>query len=74
MELCTRDSNTLGHEQSQSSSLVHEKVNNLEDLIKQLHFAFATDSVDIVHVQALMEAYRSNPQDWKKYAKFDRYR
>ncbi|XP_043285488.1 cysteine dioxygenase type 1 isoform X2 [Venturia canescens] len=68
MEVCNRDSNTLERNEPQSS-LVHRKVDNLDDLIKQLHCAFATDFVDIDHVRSLMEAYRSSPQDWKKYTR-----
>lgn len=46
----------------------------LVELTEELYNAFNTDIVDIDHVQQLMSAYRSDPQDWKKYAKFDRYR
>lgn len=50
------------------------KTIGLKELIEKLHNAFATNDVDIDYVQDLMAAYRSNPQDWKKFAKFDRYR
>ncbi|XP_014218157.1 cysteine dioxygenase type 1 [Copidosoma floridanum] len=56
------------------SHQVPNKSIDLTDLIEKLHEAFDTDDVDIDYVQELMSAYRSNPQDWKKYAKFDRYR
>ena len=46
----------------------------LRELIEALHEAFKTDHVNIDHVQDLMACYRSNPLEWKKYAKFDRYR
>ncbi|XP_015428569.1 PREDICTED: cysteine dioxygenase type 1 [Dufourea novaeangliae] len=46
----------------------------LRELIDALHKAFETDHVSIDHVQELMVSYRSNPSEWKKYAKFDRYR
>ena len=46
----------------------------LNKLIQHLHEAFKTDSVNIDRVQDLMSEYRSNPLEWKKYAKFDRYR
>ncbi|XP_046832948.1 cysteine dioxygenase type 1 [Vespa crabro] len=52
----------------------HGKVSTLRELIDALHDAFKTDHVDIDHVQDLMESYKSNPLEWKKYAKFDRYR
>lgn len=47
---------------------------NLKELIHHLYDAFKTDNVNIDRVQDIMLAYRSNPQEWKKYAKFDRYR
>lgn len=46
----------------------------LTELIDGLHDAFATDHVNIDYVKDLMACYRSNPLEWKKYAKFDRYR
>ncbi|XP_032683381.1 cysteine dioxygenase type 1 [Odontomachus brunneus] len=64
------------------SSVLHEnreklgqdKVSTLQELIDALHDAFKTDLVNIDHVQELMTSYKSNPADWKKFAKFDRYR
>lgn len=47
---------------------------NLKELIAKLHEAFETNDVDIDYVQDLMAAYKSNFQEWKKFAKFDRYR
>lgn len=47
---------------------------NLEVLIDELHKAFATDKVNVDYVKALLAAYRSNPKDWRKFAKFDRHR
>ena len=63
-------------DKSESVSVLEkvDKVSTLDDLIQQLHKAFDSDYVNIDHVQTLMLAYKSNPQDWKKYAKFDRYR
>lgn len=46
----------------------------LEDLIAKLHKAFETDMVDVDHVMQLMKSYKTNPAEWKKFAKFDRYR
>ncbi|XP_043265021.1 cysteine dioxygenase type 1 [Colletes gigas] len=51
-----------------------QKVSTLRELIDALHEAFETDNVNIDLVQDLMASYRSNPLEWKKYAKFDRYR
>lgn len=49
-------------------------IDSLVDLIRELHVVFESDSVNVEYVHYLMKAYKSNPQDWKKYAKFDRYR
>lgn len=46
----------------------------LSDLISGLHNAFASDRVNIELVNHLMLSYQSNPADWRKFAKFDRYR
>ena len=46
----------------------------LDQLIDELHKAFETDVVDVDHVTSLMKSYKTNPADWKKFAKFDRYR
>ncbi|XP_012274027.1 cysteine dioxygenase type 1 [Orussus abietinus] len=51
-----------------------EKNLTLQELIEHLYEAFDTDIVNIDHVKDLMAAYRSNPLEWRKYAKFDRYR
>lgn len=60
------------------STSSHDKIpptiSTLQELVGELHQAFATDVVDIDYVQELMASYKSNPQDWRKYAKFDRYR
>ncbi|XP_046459355.1 cysteine dioxygenase type 1-like [Daphnia pulex] len=49
-------------------------VATLDELIAELHKAFESDSVDVDHVTQLMQSYKSNPADWGKFAKFDRYR
>ncbi|CAG5053333.1 unnamed protein product [Parnassius apollo] len=50
------------------------EINRLEMLVQELHKVFSRDHVNIQDVQKLMAAYKSNPKDWKKYAKFDRFR
>ena len=47
---------------------------NLDDLIKELHKVFASDRIHVEGVKSLMASYRSNPRDWKKFAKFDTHR
>lgn len=49
-------------------------INTLDDLIKELHQVFEDDSVNIELVRYLMKSYKSSPNEWKKYAKFDRNR
>lgn len=49
-------------------------VNSLGDLIKELYQVFEDDSVNIELVSYLMRSCKSFSKDWKKYAKFDRYR
>lgn len=51
-----------------------KKPSTLRELVEALHDAFKTDHVNIDDVQELMASYKSNPVEWKKYAKFDRYR
>lgn len=46
-------------------------VKTLDDLIKKLHQLFESDTVNIEEVCFLMKAYKSNRQDWEKYAIFD---
>lgn len=49
-------------------------VETLEDLIRELYAVFESDSVNVELVSYLMRSYKSKPSEWKKYAKFDRYR
>ena len=49
-------------------------INTLEDLIAELKRAFESDSVNVEYIHALMTSYKSKPSEWRKYAKFDRYR
>lgn len=46
----------------------------LDELIAELHEVFASDRVNIEYVNHLMLSYQSNPSEWKKFAKFDRYK
>ncbi|KAL0281663.1 UNVERIFIED_CONTAM: hypothetical protein PYX00_002582 [Menopon gallinae] len=50
------------------------EVTSLQDLIAKLHKEFENDEVNVDHVYDLMRSYKSNPQEWRKFAKFDRYR
>ncbi|XP_034780634.2 cysteine dioxygenase type 1-like isoform X1 [Acipenser ruthenus] len=50
------------------------KPETLNDLIQILHQIFSSDTVNVEEVQNLMESYESKPQEWKAYAKFDKFR
>ncbi|CAH2056514.1 unnamed protein product, partial [Iphiclides podalirius] len=50
------------------------EIDGLETLLRELHKVFSREHVNVQDVQKLMVAYKSNPKDWKKYAKFDRFR
>ena len=45
-----------------------------EELIERLLELFAQDEVNIEEVEELLASYKSNPADWKKFAKFDKYK
>lgn len=46
----------------------------LNELITELHRVFDSERVNIEYVNHLLLSYKSNPMEWKKFAKFDRYR
>jgi len=47
---------------------------SLQDLIHQLRSIFDSDHVDIDHVKDLLNSYKSNPADWRQFAKFDTHK
>jgi cysteine dioxygenase len=49
-------------------------ISTLEDLIRELHEVFSSECVNVEYLQQLMTMYKSNPVDWRRYAKFDRRR
>ncbi|KAF6123584.1 cysteine dioxygenase type 1 [Phyllostomus discolor] len=49
------------------------KPRTLADLIRILHQLFAKEEVNVEEVQAVMEAYESDPAEWSVYAKYDQY-
>lgn len=50
------------------------KCATLSDLISELHKTFDSAHVNIEYVNHLMLSYQSNPAEWRKFAKFDRFR
>ncbi|KAK3735557.1 hypothetical protein RRG08_054130 [Elysia crispata] len=57
---------------SDPSTIVPPK--SLPELIERLHDIFANEDISIEYVQKLMASYKSNPREWKKFAKFDKHR
>ncbi|KAL4712219.1 hypothetical protein ACJJTC_011080 [Scirpophaga incertulas] len=53
---------------------ITEEITGLQRLVEELHKVFSSDHVNVQDVQKLMAGYKSNQKDWKKYAKFDRFR
>ena len=47
---------------------------SLEELLEQIDTVFSKDHVNVEYVTALMEAYRSNAADWKKYVLMDEHK
>ncbi|XP_071824966.1 cysteine dioxygenase type 1-like [Apostichopus japonicus] len=47
---------------------------SLEELIASLHILFEEDNVNIEEVQEVMENYKSNVDDWGKFAIYDNHR
>ncbi|XP_029161187.1 cysteine dioxygenase type 1 [Nylanderia fulva] len=81
MEICNEEDRLYNVPRGKSSCLIgnreklrRKEVSTLRELIDALHEVFQTDHVNIDHVQDLMMSYKSNPLEWKKFAKFDRYR
>lgn len=46
----------------------------LADLIAELYRVFDEDRVNVEYVRYLMESYQSDPGEWLKYAKFNKFR
>lgn len=45
-----------------------------DELIERLLELFESDEVNIEEVEELLSQYHSAPSDWRKYAKFDKYK
>ena len=45
-----------------------------EKMIERLSELFGSEVVNIEEVEAVLASYKSRPSDWKKYAKFDKYK
>lgn len=79
MQVCKTAPEALFQDQMNKLNLPNDisqlpVINNLQDLIQELNKVFESDSVNVDYVTYLMKSYKSNPADWKKYAKFDRFR
>jgi len=75
---CPRLPDMNVHNMEEDQEFVNEKFivppKNLDELCAALRKVFDHDRVNVEYVKALLSAYRSNPKDWKKYAKFDPHR
>ncbi|XP_004522611.1 cysteine dioxygenase type 1 isoform X2 [Ceratitis capitata] len=49
-------------------------IETLNDLITALHKEFDTNYVNIEMVNHIMLSYKSHPREWKRFAKFDRFK
>lgn len=47
---------------------------SLGDVLAELHAIFAEEEVDVERVRGLLNAYHSDPNDWRKYAIYDPHR
>ncbi|KAL5469397.1 hypothetical protein EMCRGX_G030649 [Ephydatia muelleri] len=56
-----------------SSTLVSDSL-SWEQVKEEIAKAFSTENVDIDHVKALLSAYKSNKDDWIRFAYFDKYK
>jgi len=70
MSIRLRDSNHDSDCHAQRAPVI----TSLEDLQTHLHHVFDSEHVNIEMVESLMSSYKSNSNEWKKYAKFDQYR
>ncbi|XP_054167209.1 cysteine dioxygenase type 1-like [Oppia nitens] len=57
-----------------NKSDIVSKVETFDDLVKALREVFTVDTVDVDYVHNLLMSYKSNPQEWRKYAHFDKNR
>ena len=49
-------------------------INSLDELIMEIKRIFEKDDVDIDYVKYVLNSYKSNPKDWKRFAIFDQHR
>ncbi|XP_030764765.1 cysteine dioxygenase type 1 isoform X2 [Sitophilus oryzae] len=47
---------------------------SLSDVVSELSKVFESEKVNVELVHYIMRSYKSNPAEWKKYAKFDRFK
>ena len=47
---------------------------DLNELISMLREIFASEFVNVEYVSKLITNYKSNPKDWRQYAKYDPHR
>lgn len=79
LKICDENNNSGGGEVTnyfQLTKSVHREpvISCLDELVQELHRVFQESDVNVDYVEMVMRAYKSNPRDWAKYAKFDRFK
>lgn len=46
----------------------------LQELIEEIHRVFQDDCINIEYIHEIMASYKSNPEEWKKYSKHEKFR
>ena len=49
-------------------------VTSFQGLLEACREVFADDVVDVDYVMEMLASYTSRPEEWKRFAKFDRHR
>ena len=71
---------TLGEHLEKSVTIGHERKldfgnipvpKDINELVMHLREIFSSDTVNVDYVNQLLKNYKSNPKDWRKYAKYD---
>jgi len=66
-------------EQMDTSTIIREmpkipEIKTFQDLLAEIERCFEGDEIDVEYVLGIMNAYKSNPAEWKAYRKFDHRR
>jgi hypothetical protein len=70
----TNSQNQIGHLKSKFVADEAPIPKDLKELIDLLHEAFESDSANVDYIKKILSNYKSNPKDWRQYAKYDPYK